>query len=169
MTVLAAVALTGINLRYPVKYLDLIAEYSGSLQPSFVCAVINTESGFRPLARSSAGAEGLMQLTEGTAAWMAETMNYPQFSRDDVWEPSVNIAIGCYFLQWLEDYYKGDTLLTLCAYNAGIGNVNRWLKDEQYSADGVTLTRIPFPETAEYVRRVEHNKTVYDILLGIRY
>ncbi len=133
-----------------------------------MCAVINTESGFRPLARSPKGAGGLMQLTAETAQWMAETMGIA-FQPDDVWEPAANIAIGCYFLQWLEDYYEGDTLLTLCAYNAGIGNVNRWLADSAYSGDGKTLKSIPFPETAEYVKRVEHNRQVYDFLLKLQF
>jgi soluble lytic murein transglycosylase len=159
---------TGVTIRFPVKYYDYIAASAGNLPLPLVCAVINTESGFRPLVKSGKGAVGLMQLTEGTAAWMAETMGNADFRPEDVLKPAVNIEIGCYFLRWLRDYYKGDMNLALCAYNAGIGNVDRWLKDKRYSADGQTLAAIPFAETAEYVKWVAFNRRVYEVLLAVR-
>jgi soluble lytic murein transglycosylase len=109
-----------------------------------------------------------MQLTGETAEWVASLMGNTAFKPDDVLDPAANIAIGCYFLRWLMDYYNGDTKLALCAYNAGIGNVDRWLTDTRYSKDGLTLASIPFPETAEYIKRVELNLRVYEALLTVR-
>jgi soluble lytic murein transglycosylase len=158
---------TGITIRFPVRYTELVTANAGTLPLPLVYAVINVESGFRPRVTSPKGAGGLMQLTGETAEWVASLMGNTAFKPDDVLEPAVNIAIGCYFLQWLTDYYKGDTTLALCAYNAGIGNVDRWLADARYSKDGKSLTTIPYPETSEYVKRVELNRRVYEVLLTV--
>jgi soluble lytic murein transglycosylase len=64
-------------------------------------------------------------------------------------------------------YYNGDLHLALCAYNAGLGNVNRWLADPRYSDDGVTLHTIPFMETAQYIERINFNIRVYTFLLRL--
>ena len=64
---------------------------------------------------------------------------------------------------YLEDYYK-DIETALAAYNAGMGNVSGWLKDEKYSSDGVTLKDIPFGETKRYVERVKKLQVIYEIL-----
>ena len=52
----------------------------------------------------------------------------------------------------------------LAAYNAGSGNVSKWLADPRYSSDGKTLTEIPFGETKRYVNRVFNNYKIYDKL-----
>jgi soluble lytic murein transglycosylase len=157
--------IAGLNTRYPVRYTEIIYKNAGDLEPSLIFSVIKTESGFRHLAQSHKNAMGLMQVTEPTAAWMAEHMGLDNFEANDIWEPEINIAIGSYFLNWLVNYYQGDLALALCAYNAGMGNVNRWLADPNYSHDGKTLRSIPFPETDQYLQRVLFNQRVYDILL----
>lgn len=162
---LAIAALTGLFMRYPVKYIELIRKQETSLDTALICAVIHAESKFRPNARSHKDAAGLMQITENTATWMAAEMGMKNYDSHRIYEPEINIAIGCYFLDWLVDYYDGDISLALCAYNAGMGNVNRWLEDPRYSKDGQTLTHIPFPETEQYLQRVETNQKIYNILL----
>ena len=52
----------------------------------------------------------------------------------------------------------------MAAYNAGMGNVENWLKDENYSADGLSLEEIPFKETREYVKKVESAERIYEVL-----
>ena len=49
----------------------------------------------------------------------------------------------------------------LCAYNGGAGNVDKWLDNKEYSDDGITLKVVPFPETDNYRKRVEQNKSIY--------
>ena len=151
---------------YPLRYLDLVYEYADEydLEPALVCSVINVESGFRSGAVSSQGATGLMQITEGTAYWIAEKIGIKGFDYADITDPRLNIEIGCYFLSMLYREY-GDMDVALCAYNAGSGNVNEWLHDERYSKDGDTLDEIPFPETREYVRRISDRQRVYAVLL----
>jgi soluble lytic murein transglycosylase len=153
---------------YPYKYIDLIREYSRKygLEPDLVCAVIHTESRFRPGITSPKGARGLMQLTKGTADWGAEEVGIPGYAYENVTEPVVNIELGCWYLSVLLKQFT-ETETALAAYNAGSGNVERWLDDASLSADGVKLDDIPFGETRRYVGRVDGARAVYRILLRI--
>lgn len=156
-----------VRLRFPLKYIGIIKEYSAlnNLDPAFVCAVINAESRFRKEAVSHKGASGLMQLTAVTADWIAREMNIPNYTYDKIFEPELNISIGSYYLRRLENQYDKRTDLMLAAYNAGSGNVAKWLNNPEYSPDGVTLAHIPFPETRQYIIRVNRNYKIYSFFL----
>jgi len=158
-----------ISYRYPLKYLDIIekAAAADNIDPALVCAVIHAESKFAEEALSQKGASGLMQITEGTADWMAGQMGMPDYSYARIFEPSLNITIGCGYLEWLMDRYQNADL-AVAAYNAGCGNVDKWLAEPRYSSDGKTLGLIPFRETRDYVNRVKFNKWIYDIILRFR-
>lgn len=139
---------------FPVAYSEYIVKYSAKndLDPYLVMAVIKTESNFVPEARS-AYAGGLMQLTEETASWVAKRLDIESY---DYMDPETNVKFGCYYLKHLINEYKNiDT--ALAAYNGGMGNVTKWLGDERYSDDGKTLKYIPFPETRNYVVKVNNN------------
>ena len=158
----------GVYTRFPIRYMDIIEEHAGEIDPTWILAVIMAESSFRPSAESHRGAQGLMQLMPATAEWVAELMGKVDFDPESVWLPEVNIAMGSFYLNWLKRYYNGDLTLAITAYNAGLGNVNRWLADTNLSSDGRTLDSIPFNETANYVERVSFNQRVYTQLLRIR-
>ena len=151
---------------YPLRYISIIDEYSAEygLPPELVCAVIHTESKFSEGAVSSKGASGLMQIGESTADWLADKMNLSGFSYDQIFDPEINIRLGCYYLGMLERQY-GDMEVALCAYNAGNGTVNGWLQNPAYSDDGKTLKSIPYRETQNYVKRVADNQKIYALLL----
>ena len=155
-----------ISFRYPLKYLDIIKSNCTvyRIEPSLVCAVIHAESKFAEKAISHKGASGLMQITESTANWIAEQMDLSEYSYSRIFEPALNISIGCRYLSWLLDRYN-DVDLAVAAYNAGSGNVDKWLNNPVYSPDGKRLERIPFKETSDYVRRVQVNKWIYELLL----
>ncbi len=151
---------------YPIKYEAEVTQYAAEngLPPSLVYAVIHTESHFKAEAVSSAGAKGLMQLMDDTFTWVQTRLEGDEDTLDEVLQPAVNIRAGCKLLAIvLEQFDNVET--ALAAYNAGSGNVSRWLADEAYSDDGVTLKVIPFTETENYVRRVlkaqELYKTIY--------
>ena len=140
---------------YPPKYREYVEKYAdeNGLEPELVFAVIKTESSFRPGVVSSAGAIGLMQLMPDTARKVAAHSGGKLSEDADLYDPETNIAFGCMLLRWMYDEF-GNMDTALAAYNAGWGNVRKWLRDEAYSADGMTLHTIPFKETENFVRRV---------------
>lgn len=156
---------TGKQITYPVAYGDWITKYSekNGLDPFLVMAVIKQESNFVPEAHSGY-AGGLMQLTEETASWNAKEMGISVY---DYMDPETNIRLGCHYLRYLINHY-GNVDTALAAYNGGMGNVNAWLADSRYSANGETLNAqsIPFAETRGYLQKVNEYWTYYTELYG---
>ena len=150
---------------FPLKYGGYIEQYAEEygLDRVLVAAVIYVESGFDNTAHSGL-ARGLMQMTDATADWVAERLGI-DYDHDMAEEPEINIKMGCYYLSYLKDNYK-NTETALAAYNAGMGNVTKWLADESYSANGRTLDDIPYKETRNYVKRVKIIEQVYKKLYG---
>ena len=167
--ILAALFIGFISFRYPIKYIDIIKKNTAQyrIEPALVCAVIHAESKFAEKAISHKGASGLMQVTRNTADWIAGQMDLPDYSYDRILEPSLNISIGCRYLAWLLERYE-NVDAAVAAYNAGNGNVDKWLKNPEYSRDGKRLDTIPFKETNDYVKRVQINKQIYDVILRLK-
>ncbi|MEB3220499.1 MAG: lytic transglycosylase domain-containing protein [Candidatus Sericytochromatia bacterium] len=134
------------RLFYPLAYRAEIEQQARAfgLDPLFVAAVIRQESGFKPQARSAAGAMGLMQLMPATARWAAPQMGMRGFRDDQLLEPAVNIRIGCWYLNYLFQRFR-DPAKVLAAYNGGEGNVKFWgtLQGEHLAW--------AYPETQTYV------------------
>lgn len=144
-------AKVGEKIKYPVSYSSYITRYAheNDLDPYLVIAVIKQESNFVADARSPY-AGGLMQLTEVTADEYAGKLGLTNYNYMD---PETNVKIGCYVLSCLiEKYDCVDT--ALAAYNAGVGNVDGWLKNPDYSTDGKTLYKIPYSETKHYIEKI---------------
>ncbi|HZH93656.1 MAG TPA: lytic transglycosylase domain-containing protein [Tissierellaceae bacterium] len=165
--ILAALAVSGVALTYPVVYKESVVKYSEeyNLDPMLVMAVIKTESNFDKDAISHKGARGLMQIGESTGRWASEILKLEEYTGDLLYDPETNIRIGAWYLRELLDQYDHE-YVALAAYNAGSGNVSEWLSNQEYSNDGENLQNIPFPETEEYVRRVQRNKRVYELVYG---
>lgn len=152
---------------YPVRYADYIEEYSEQfvLDPYLVMSIIKAESNFDSDAVSDKGAAGLMQITRPTAEWIAHKLELSDFSYEkDISDPELNICMGSYYIAYLVKMYEGDTELAIAAYNAGFNNVDNWLLKEEYSENGSTLDKIPFPETERYVNKVKNNYRIYKFL-----
>ena len=149
---------------YPLKYEDYVEVYAkeNNLSPAFVYAVIKCESGFDKEAVSSVGATGLMQIMPDTFSWinmkLGKKNNYSMAT-----DPETNIKYGCYLYGYLLSRY-GRVQEALAAYHAGIGNVDKWLDDPQYSSDGESLHTIPFPTTNKYVKKVMLTENIYEKL-----
>lgn len=143
------------KIRYPVKYQDEIAKYSDSysLDRTMVASLINEESSFNPNAVSKAGAIGLMQITPSTGQFVANKLGDTNYDASQLFEPDTNIKYGCYYLKYLREKFV-DTKVVLTAYNAGETTVRLWLKDKQYSTDGVTLSKIPYNVTDNYTTKI---------------
>jgi soluble lytic murein transglycosylase-like protein len=109
----------------------LAPEYQ--LDPELVLALIEVESNFNPQARSLKDAQGLMPLIPATAE---------RFGVKDVWDPEDNLRGGMAYLRWLLKRFDGDVKLTLAAYNAGEGTVDRHGRVPPYSQTRAYVSRI---------------------------
>lgn len=133
-----------------------------NLDPYLVAAVVKTESGFDKDA-SSGVANGLMQITDATAEYIAERTDYDYDRR---LEPDTNIMMGCYYLSYLMERFSA-TDTALAAYNAGPSTVDGWLSDTSYSDDGKNLKDIPYKETKDYLVKIKLYKRIYERLYKI--
>ena len=149
---------------YPLKYTEFVEVYAeeNNLSEYFVYAVIKCESGFENDAVSSVGAKGLMQIMPDTFDWIKMKLK-DDTSYEDIFDPELNIEYGCYLYGYLMEKYESEEV-SLAAYHAGMGNVDKWLKDSEYSDDGKTLKDIPFPSTKKYVTKVIETKKIYEKL-----
>lgn len=161
--ILLAGALSFLALRYPIGYESIIVKYSNeyNLDPYLVASIINVESKYDTYAISNKEAKGLMQISPQTGKWASEVLKIDNYSEDDLFDPETNIKIGTWYLSVLIKEFDGNLDLVLAAYNAGSGNVNKWLNNREYSIDGHSLTNIPFKETEDYLIRVKDSYKIY--------
>ena len=117
------------------KFDPIISEASKKygIEAPLIKAVIKAESDFDPNAISNKGARGLMQIMP---------MNYRLLNVENPFDPNQSIEAGARYLRDMLDRYSGSLNLSLAAYNAGPGAVDRY--------GGVP----PYPETTEYIERV---------------
>ena len=169
---------------HPLKYKEEIEEYSDmyNLPYELVASVINVESSFDENAKSSKGAIGLMQIKYSTAKYIVKYYSSNDYlstnnlvnvnennisltSENDLFNPKINIEIGCMYLRYLINKFSSvDT--ALASYNAGETRVRVWLSDSNYSQDSKTLYNIPYKETKNYVKKVNNNINYYKKLLA---
>ena len=128
--------------------LDLIIFHTGEnagVDPRLIHAVIQQESQYKPDATSHVGAKGLMQLMPDTGK---------RFHCTDLKDEQCNVEAGTRYLAWLLKRFNGDVSLTLAAYNAGEGSVDKY--------KGIP----PYPETENYVKKIVANygKTFHPIV-----
>lgn len=153
-----------LQLRFPQPYDDIVLKNAQrySLRPEYVYGVMRQESAMNSLARSHAGARGLMQLMPGTAKDVAKSLNIKSPSRTALLQPKLNVQLGSKYLRSMLDKYDNQQVLATASYNAGPHRVKRWLpKNQKMSAD-VWVDTIPYDETRKYVRRVMAYSTVYE-------
>lgn len=159
---LLLVAVTGISL-YGLNHIGLFQKnyYSDEISassllfgvdPFLVEAVMKRESNMNPDAVSAKGAVGLMQIMPKTAEEISTQLVLPEYDSDDLKSPGINIMFGTYYLAKLLSYYNYNLILTLAAYNAGIGNVDKWLAQDPEVAR--KISKIPFRETKRHVRAI---------------
>lgn len=150
------------KLNYPTDYSEYVEKAASDygLEPSIIYSIIRTESNFNPDAQSNAGAYGIMQIMPSSFDWLQELRGEEgKYDADALFEPEICIDYGSYLLKYFYDYY-GNEQCAVAAYNAGFV-VSDWLADPQYSSDGETLNDIPYPETNDYVTKVQSAKEMY--------
>lgn len=148
---------------YPDTYIDIVKEESvkNDIDPYLVLAIIKTESGFDSMAVSKKQAKGLMQIMDSTA----NDIN-SEVEETNIYNVNTNIKLGCEYLNYLIETYDGNYYLAVCAYNAGLGNVNEWVKEGIVSENLADSndTNIPFKETNIYLKKVIGSYNMYKFL-----
>ena len=136
---------------------------------SLVHGVTRQESRFDQTAVSPANARGLMQLMPATAREQAGKLGLPYDQARLTGDQQYNATLGAAYLQRLVDRWDGNTVLAVASYNAGAGNVSKWVRANGDPRDPNVdvidwIEKIPFSETRIYVWRVLENSVMYDLL-----
>ena len=142
---------------------------SASVSPnlwSLAHGITRQESSFNPYAVSHAGARGMMQLMPGTAREQARKIGVGYDGTRLYTDPSYNVMIGSSYFQRMLNIWDGNVPLAVASYNAGSGNVGKWVRqygDPRSQVDVLKwIEAIPYVETKAYVQRVIENSVVYD-------
>ncbi|MFL6770407.1 MAG: lytic transglycosylase domain-containing protein [Sphingomicrobium sp.] len=153
---------------YKATYPTHTANVPSGRSWSLVNGITRQESSFDRAAVSHAGARGLMQLMPGTAREQAGKMGVGYDYSALTSSPSYNVMLGSAYFQRLVNTWGGSYPLAVASYNAGAGNVRKWVNsygDPRGNVDIVSwIEKIPFEETRGYVQRVLENSVVYDRL-----
>jgi soluble lytic murein transglycosylase len=148
-------------------YPTLSASLSGEIW-SLAHGISRQESSFDPYAISHAGARGMMQLMNGTAREQAGKMGVSFDSYRLISDPNYNVSLGSGYFNRLLNQWNGSVPLAVAAYNAGSGNVHKWVDrygDPRSQVDMLKwIEAIPYIETRAYVQRVIENSVVYDAI-----
>lgn len=150
---------------YPRPFATAVAELEArySLPSGLLYAVMRQESAFRPDARSSAGAIGLMQLMPRTAERAAGELGL-KYQPERLEQAPYNLQLGAFYLGKLLNAFQGRVVLALASYNAGPHAVARWLQGGRNLDADLWVARIPYRETRDYVQRVMANWARYQYL-----
>ena len=155
------------SLRFPTPYREVVNSYTRQLDldEAWVYGLVRQESRFATDARSSAGAQGLMQLMPATARHVARRLGMPGYARNHATSVETNINLGTYYLRNLMDSVDNQAVLATTGYNAGLSRARAWRADRPLEG-AVYAETIPFTETRDYVRKVMSNTMYYSRLIG---
>ena len=158
-------ALHDYRLRYLAPYREIFSEQSRAfaIEEAWLFGLTRQESRFIVNAKSSAGAQGLMQLMPATARWVANKAGFTTFNPARVTDIDTNVTLGTRYLRLVLDDL-GHPVLASAGYNAGPGRARRW-RDTKPLEGAVYVENIPFNETRDYVKKVMANTVWYALVL----
>ncbi len=148
---------------FPAAFRTEVLQYSKAkkLDPRFVLAIMKQESTFRPGVKSPSAARGLLQLVMDTALKYNKKAGFPNLQPDDLYQPRINIAIGCEYIAALRDQFGGLNEAIAASYNGGEDNAARWLNRSKPKEPGIFAAEVGFAETKNYVFKVMTNYRIY--------
>ncbi|GAB4437162.1 MAG: hypothetical protein Kow00120_04400 [Anaerolineae bacterium] len=155
------------RLRYPIYYDDLVipnADLNG-MDPLFAFAVLRLESLFDGFALSYADAYGLMQIIPSTGAYIADQLNWANFTTEQLYYPHVSVTFGVFHLAELLTIFSGDPYAALAGYNAGSGRAADWLDTSGGDPD-LYVETVAFEQTRLYIKIISENYRIYRALYG---
>jgi soluble lytic murein transglycosylase-like protein len=155
-------------VRFPLPRLQPAEGFR--VDPALLYALVRQESNFDPAAVSRAGARGLLQVMPATAAYVANDPSFRGAGAERLHDPALSLEIGQRYLLYLSRHEAvgGDLIRLLAAYNAGPGNLARWLPAARHRDDPfLFIEAIPVAETRQHVQRVLAYSWIYASRLGL--
>jgi len=143
-----------LKLLYPILYENEINKYAKLYEqsPYLFLSLVREESHFDKNAKSSVGALGLSQLMPSTANFIEKR----NISKDSLASPDENIKIGLKYFSYLVNLFNNNEYLAILAYNAGPGNIKKWLSSPNIKSDEIDIfvENIPYLETKNYIKKI---------------
>ncbi len=162
----------GLSFYTPLAFPEVQLPAGYQQNWSLAHGITRQESSFDRAAVSHAGARGLMQLMPPTAREQAGKLGMPYDFARLTSDPSYNVMLGSAYFARLLEQWGGSAPLAIASYNAGAGNVRKWVRENGDPRGGTDIVRwieeIPFSETRNYVQRVLENAVVYDAIRAQR-
>lgn len=169
-----------VRIVFPMEYQAPVARESKvfDLPEVWIRSLMRQESSFRPDAKSSSNALGVMQLIPPTANEVAADLKLKNFKvPESVLDPDINIKLGTSYLSRMLRSFNGNMPLALAAYNAGPTRLRRWLNarkdlaglEGQVTSDPqveLWMDELPWEETSFYVKAILRNFLIYRLLDG---
>lgn len=151
------------QILYPLAYWDTIRAEAARRghDPYLIASIIRQESAFEPTTVSNAGAVGLMQIMPEEASRIAEEGGLGSLTRNDLFDPARNIAVGAAEYGQKLTRMKGNPVLAIAAYNAGESAVGTWIEKTPIDDMDLFVEAIPYAETRLYVKTVSRNRHEY--------
>jgi soluble lytic murein transglycosylase len=152
---------------YPLAFWGEIekAAKEFAIKPAVIISMMRKESAFRVHGTSSASAQGLMQLLPTTAEFLAKKYRL-DYKEGDLYRPDKVIMLGAANLNFMDKLFNNNLIVSMAAYNAGQGNVAKWLPEHELTADQ-WIEIMPFAETRQYVKNILRNLVIYNqVILG---
>jgi soluble lytic murein transglycosylase len=151
------------TLAFPLPYRSDLERFSkqNGLDPFLVAALIRQESEFDAKVISYADARGLTQIMPSTGRELSRRLKLSAYSTAKLFQPSVNLQLGTYYLQSLTQQSGGRLEVALAAYNAGLSRARAWLKWGDFQEPAEFIETVPFSQTRTYVQAVLRNAYLY--------
>jgi len=151
---------------YPLKYMDSVEKYAREfgIDKYLILAVIKTESGFDPNAKSDADAIGLTQITEEAFAWIKlKLCPREDIVFEDLYNPDTSIRFGASYMSRNLERYSGDVSTAAAAYHSGWGTVDKLLKENNTEI----LTEFPYTQMENYVYKINKAYNAYQQIYNV--
>jgi len=158
------------HIRFGIYFDDITNKAASdyNFEPILLYSLIRQESFFEGFIVSSAGAKGLTQIMPATGEEIANLLKWPpNYKESDLYRPVINIRMGANYLSRMRSYFNYNMFAALAAYNAGPGNVSRWLEKSGNDPD-LFLEIIPYEETQRYLRNIYTFYRIYENLYSVR-
>ena len=156
------------KLAFPLPYRADLERFSkqNNLDPFLMAALIRQESEFDAKVTSRANARGLTQIEPATGRELSRKLKIPAYTTAKLFQPSLNLQFGTYYLRLVTDQLGGHTEAALAAYNAGMTRAKSWMTWGDFQEPAEFVETVPFTQTRGYIQAVLRNADAYRRIYG---